>query len=102
MPRTGLKTLVVVGAGPGLGLAVARKFGRNGYRAVMVARRRESVDSLVKTLEAEGLEAHGYVADVRDTAALEHAFDQILGKFGSVEALEYSPIAMEFIPPSAV
>lgn len=103
MPETDhKKTLVVVGAGPGLGLAVARLFGRNGYRAAMVARRRESVDSLVGTLEAEGIEASGYVADVRDAASLERAFDEILARFGRVDALEYSPIAMEFIPPSAV
>lgn len=39
------KTCVIVGAGPGVGLGVARKFGLKGYRIALVARRRETLRS---------------------------------------------------------
>ena len=33
------KTIVVVGAGTGLGNHIAEKFGRNGFRVILMARR---------------------------------------------------------------
>src|SRR3977135_1133002 len=33
------KTLVVAGAGPGLGLEIARRFGREGFNVALLARR---------------------------------------------------------------
>jgi short-subunit dehydrogenase len=97
-----LKTLVVIGAGPGLGASVARIFAKNGYRTVLVARRKESVDRLIATLRDEGIEAEGYVASVTDSPALENVLDAVIAKFGRVDAIEYSPFDMTFIAPSDV
>jgi len=33
------KTIVVAGAGPGLGLEIARRFGREGFNVALIARR---------------------------------------------------------------
>ena len=54
---------VVVGIGPGIGLAVARRFGAAGYRLALVARRSEAVASFAKELETAGIEARGFVGD---------------------------------------
>ncbi|MFD8282508.1 SDR family NAD(P)-dependent oxidoreductase [Streptomyces solisilvae] len=35
------KTIAVFGAGSGMGKAVTRRFGQEGYRIALVARRRE-------------------------------------------------------------
>ena len=37
------KTIIVVGSGQGLGNHVAERFGREGYRVVLMARNAESL-----------------------------------------------------------
>jgi NADP-dependent 3-hydroxy acid dehydrogenase YdfG len=86
-----LKTIAIFGAGPALGLAVARRFGREGYRAALVARDRNRLDSMVSGLASEGVEAAGFQADLTDRAAALGAVDAIQTRFGPVDVLEYSP-----------
>jgi len=47
--------LLVIGAGPGIGAATARRFTRDGYRVTLVARHRERY-AAVQALHAEGTE----------------------------------------------
>lgn len=91
------KTCVVIGAGPGLGLGVARKFGREGYRIALVARGKASLDEIAATLGAEGIEARPFAADVTDRAGLTAALESIRREFGPVEVLYYGP--EPHIPP---
>lgn len=97
-----LKTIVIVGAGPGLGLSIAKKFGKNGFRAALIARSKDSLDELSFALQSQDIEANVFVADVRDEPSIIDAFSAIKARFGSVDVVEYSPISMEFIPPSQV
>lgn len=85
------RTLVVVGAGPGLGLAIARRVGREGFCVALIARRRESLNDLVATLREDGIEAEGFVANVGDEFALKGAFVDIRQRFGRIDVLEFSP-----------
>ena len=45
--------LLLVGAGPGLGLAVARRFAAGGYRVTLVARSLDDTGAEINTLEAD-------------------------------------------------
>jgi len=45
------KTIAIVGAGPGLGLSIAKQFGANGYKVALIARRKESLDQLVTSIK---------------------------------------------------
>jgi NADP-dependent 3-hydroxy acid dehydrogenase YdfG len=93
-------TLAIVGAGPGLGAAVARRFGREGFSVALVARDQAKVDTLAQELEASGVTARGYSADVRDGAALERALADAAADLGPVTALQYSPLpAREYLKP---
>jgi short-subunit dehydrogenase len=96
------KTIAIVGAGPGLGLAIAKQFGANDFRVALIARGKDSLDQLVATLQSDGIEASSFVADVRNEQSIVDAFAAIKAQFGSVDVIEYSPISMEFIPPSQV
>ncbi|NYJ18594.1 hypothetical protein [Glaciibacter psychrotolerans] len=42
---------------------IARKFGRNGFDAILLARRQEALDTSVAALRQQGIEARGIVAD---------------------------------------
>jgi aryl-alcohol dehydrogenase-like predicted oxidoreductase/NADP-dependent 3-hydroxy acid dehydrogenase YdfG len=92
--------LVIVGAGPGLGAAVARRFGAEGFSVAVISRHQDRVDALAADLAAAGVTARGYAADVRDPAALIQALDQAANDLGPVEVLQYSPIPQpEFLRP---
>jgi short-subunit dehydrogenase len=83
MPRT----IAVVGAGPGLGLAVARAFGREGFHVGLIARDAARLAADVTTLAAEGVTASAHPADIRDRTALRAALERL----GPVDVLEFSP-----------
>jgi NAD(P)-dependent dehydrogenase (short-subunit alcohol dehydrogenase family) len=95
-----MTTIAIVGAGRGLGAAVARKFAAEGFDAALLARSQERVDKLATDLHAEGFGARGYAADVRDPKSLIAALDTAAQDLGPIEVLEYSPLPQkEFLRP---
>jgi short-subunit dehydrogenase len=86
-----MTTIAIYGAGPALGMAVARRFGREGFRVALVARSRERLDGMARDLGAGGVEAAGFQADIADQAAALRAADQIEARFGPIDVLEHSP-----------
>jgi len=95
-----MTTIAIVGAGRGLGAAVARRFGSGGFDIALVSRNQERVDALASDLAGEGLTTRGYAADVRDPAALASALDRAGQELGPVEVLAYSPLPQkEFLRP---
>lgn len=86
-----MPTIAIVGAGPGMGLAIARTFGSRGFDVALVARNQAKLDDLAGTLEAEGITAAGFAADVRDPEALTQALKDAAARFGGIDVLEYSP-----------
>jgi short-subunit dehydrogenase len=58
--------LLLVGAGPGLGEAVARRFAEGGYRLTLVARSTDSLHRLADDLADTGADIHTTEADASD------------------------------------
>jgi len=85
------KTCVIVGAGEGLGMGVARKFGKNGYKIALIARRKAKLDELVAKLAKIGIEARAFVGDVAVDSSLGRALTEINIEYGPIDVLEYSP-----------
>lgn len=95
-----MSLIAIAGAGPMLGMSVARAFGAKGYKVALIARREEALAAMAAQLRGEGIEAAGFVADLIDEAAVANAFAQVTERFGAVDVLEFSPLAMRFVPPS--
>ncbi|NJP89652.1 SDR family NAD(P)-dependent oxidoreductase [Nonomuraea sp. FMUSA5-5] len=97
------KTAVVIGAGPGLGLSVAHRFGREGYAVALVSRSDARHARYVASLAAAGVEAAAFVADVRDHDRALAALDAIVERFGTIDVLYYGPGAADLdaapLPP---
>lgn len=87
-----MPSIAIVGAGPGMGLAIARTFGSHGFDVALIARDSPKLDGLVDELTAEGITAAAFPADVRDHTALTRALDEAATKFGTIDVLEYSPV----------
>jgi NADP-dependent 3-hydroxy acid dehydrogenase YdfG len=93
-------SIVIVGAGPNLGLAVARRFGREGMDVGLVARNAGKLEELAAGLNGEGITAEFEAVDIRDSEALGAAIRSLADRLGPVEVLEYSPLpAKEFMKP---
>ncbi|MFC8663895.1 SDR family NAD(P)-dependent oxidoreductase [Streptomyces sp. NPDC057199] len=87
------KTIVIFGAGTGLGAATARRFGREGYAIGLVARRQGPLDELAATLDKEGIEAAVFPADLSDTAAAPALVERISERFRRIDVVEYAPVS---------
>ena len=48
-------SIIIIGAGPNLGLAIAKRFGREGMPVGLVSRTQEKLDDLARQLEADGI-----------------------------------------------
>lgn len=96
------KVIAVLGAGTGLGAAVARRFGHEGFRVALVARRRQRLDALVENLVADGIEATGFTADLSQPAGVPALIESIRDRFGRIDVIEYGPFSTEqnLIPAS--
>ncbi|TQS40678.1 SDR family NAD(P)-dependent oxidoreductase [Cryptosporangium phraense] len=93
-----MTTLAIVGAGRGLGAAVARRFAAEGFSVALISRSQEHVDELAK--EVGGADCAGYAADVRDPTALTGALDAAARDLGPIEVLQYSPLPhRDFLRP---
>jgi NADP-dependent 3-hydroxy acid dehydrogenase YdfG len=83
----------IVGAGPGLGLSIARVFGRHGYHAALISRNESTLAGHVATLSGEGITAEGFAADAGSPASLSVALGKAVDRFGEIDVLEFSPYA---------
>lgn len=90
--------ITIVGAGPGLGLEIARAFGRRGFDVALVARTQTRLDSLVQTLAGEGVTAHGFAADISRPESVSTAIRSIKDALGPIDVLEFSPADPSLTP----
>jgi NADP-dependent 3-hydroxy acid dehydrogenase YdfG len=92
--------IAIIGAGPGLGAAVARKFGREGYSIALISRSQSKLDTIAAELQTAGLNAIGYAADVRVPAELEDALARAAAELGPITTLQYSPLpSRDYLKP---
>lgn len=84
------KTIVVVGAGQGLGNHVAERFAKENFRVVLVARRSEALAEYQKNFEAKGYETSTIACDVTDAESVKNAFGKIHEEVGTPDVLVYN------------
>jgi len=85
------KIIAIVGAGPGIGMAVARRFGSEDFQVALIARNEQSLENLARELEDSGIPAAAFKADVTDPPSLVSALAAARDRFGDIDVLEYSP-----------
>lgn len=81
---------VVIGAGPGIGTAVARRFGKEGMKVAVMARRMLEIEKLAAELNARGVEAKAYVCDVERATDITDALAHVEHDLGPVTTLVYN------------
>ncbi len=84
------KTIVVVGAGQGMGNHIAKKFAKNDFRVVLMARNEENLAKYKSEFETEGFEVYTKSVDAKKTETLKIAFEWVKDRFGVVDVLVYN------------
>ncbi|MFI0968295.1 SDR family NAD(P)-dependent oxidoreductase [Streptomyces sp. NPDC021080] len=93
-----MPTIAITGAGPGMGLAIARTFGSRGFDVALIARSKDKLDTLAGQLGGEGITAEGFAADIMDRPSLTAALEAAKSRFGAIDVLEYSPAPHSPVP----
>jgi NAD(P)-dependent dehydrogenase (short-subunit alcohol dehydrogenase family) len=96
------KLCIVVGVGPGLGLAIAKRFGKNEFKIAMVARSKSRLLKYQKDLAKYGIDSAPYPCDVGNLKALASSFDNICSEHGNAEVLAYNVSILNPGTPSEI
>lgn len=78
---------LVLGVGPGLGMSIAHRFGREGYDVVLVSRSGDRHAGYLAELAGAGVHATAFAVDLKDRVRLLSTLDEI----GPVDVVYYGP-----------
>lgn len=81
------KIAVITGAGSGMGLAMARRFAREGATLIAADWHGERLDAAVAEVSAAGGEIVGVQGDIADQASAEGLVDRALADHGRLDIL---------------
>jgi NAD(P)-dependent dehydrogenase (short-subunit alcohol dehydrogenase family) len=82
--------IAIVGAGPGLGAAIARRFAREGFALALLARDAAHTESLAREIEGRGGRALGVALDATAAGPVADAFHVVREKLGDPTVLAYN------------
>ncbi|HEY7176910.1 MAG TPA: SDR family oxidoreductase [Micromonosporaceae bacterium] len=81
---------IVIGAGPGLGAAIAERLAREGLPISLVARDSAGAVAIASPLQDRGVAVLPLEADIIDETALRSAIDRSLHDFGVPDVVVYN------------
>jgi NAD(P)-dependent dehydrogenase (short-subunit alcohol dehydrogenase family) len=81
--------LLLIGAGPGVGAAVVRRFGREGFRSTLISRSK-TLDQLAPELRSGGLAIEAISADIEDLDGYRGTLERIFTAAGAPGVVVYN------------
>ncbi len=84
------KVAFVLGVGPGLGAAVARRFAREGYAIGLLARKAESIGPVEKELATMGTRVATALADATESTSVAAGIARVTEQLGPADVLVYN------------
>jgi NAD(P)-dependent dehydrogenase (short-subunit alcohol dehydrogenase family) len=84
---SGKRAAIVTGASSGIGLAIARVLGEEGYGLTVAARRPEKLEAAAEGLKADGFDVQSIAVNVSDEAQIKQVVDAHSERFGRLDVL---------------
>src|SRR5690242_15991886 len=81
------RAAIVTGASSGIGLAIAKVLGEEGYGLTLAARRPEKLQAAADGLAGEGFDLHSLAANVADEDEIKKVVDAHREKYGRLDVL---------------
>ena len=81
------RAAIVTGASSGIGLAIARVLGEEGFGLTVAARRAEKLDAAAQGLIAEGFKVQAIAANVSDEAEIQKVVSTHQERYGRLDVL---------------
>lgn len=98
---TGSKpSIIILGAGKGLGLSIAKRFGKQGFLVIPVARKKETLTFVENELANEGISVKGYQADFAKPDQVASLFRIVEEQYGAPEVMVYNAMAFRKALPT--
>ena len=84
------KIIAILGVGPGLGAAVARRFAREGFTVALMARDAEKLATIQEQIVQQGGKALAIPTDATQPTSVASAFARVREQLGSPEVFVYN------------
>lgn len=82
--------ILIVGAGPGISAATARRFGKEGYKVGLISLKQEEAVKEQKALEALCVTAFAFSGDASNAQSITNAVKKAKKALGVVSVLHYN------------
>lgn len=93
---------LIIGMGPGIGLSSARKFGREGFEVIMVARSESALREFSEQLTSEGITNSYFPADIADEDSFLRLLEHLAAEHPNLDTLHYNASAFNPGMPSEI
>lgn len=84
------KVFVIIGMGPGIGMALVERFAKEGYTIAMISRNEGRLSLYLEILERQLVASRYFVGDASNPASLTKALDRVSREVGHPEVLVYN------------
>ena len=87
MPRLKEKVAIITGSSSGIGKAIALRFGQEGAKVVVAARRLQLCEETVSQIRKQGGEAWAIQTDIADEQQVERLIADTVARYGQLDIL---------------
>lgn len=95
-------TILIAGMGPGNGMALAKRFGCEGFHIVMMARNSDRMKEMCEQLRADNIACNAYSCDFADEKSLRSALAKITTAHRQVDVVVYNASSLVYSNPSQI
>ncbi|MBF7143276.1 MULTISPECIES: SDR family NAD(P)-dependent oxidoreductase [Pseudomonas] len=85
-----MKTFLSIGTGPGIGLATAERFAREGFRVILSSRDLNKTFELAQGLGKQGFTVATYQVDASDAGSINQLINSVNAKYGAIDVVHYN------------
>lgn len=78
--------ILIVGAGPGLGASIGRRFAKEGFRVAVASRTQSKIETVAGAIPG----AKAYTVDATDEAAVVGLFEQVTADLGAPDVAVFN------------